>query len=103
MNLVARMLNFDPSKRISVDKALRHRYLEAIHASQEGLSSPPKPMDWSFDDELCYDAEGNMIPFSADRFRQAFVSTKRAVANSQQARRRSENYEVGGEHSVAKR
>jgi serine/threonine protein kinase len=82
MNLVARMLNFDPSKRISADKALRHRYLEAIHASQEGLSHPPQPMDWSFDDELCYDAEGNMLPFSPDRFRQAFVAAKYDVADA---------------------
>lgn len=87
MNLVARLVNFDPSKRLSADKALRHRYLEAIHASQAGLPNPPQPMDWSFDDQLCYDSEGNMIPFSAERFRQAFVAAQHDLADAAMNRR----------------
>lgn len=37
MNLVARMLCFDPAKRISVEQALQHRYLQAERQRQQEL------------------------------------------------------------------
>lgn len=39
MNLVARMLCFDPAKRISVEQALNHRYLQAERQRQQELIS----------------------------------------------------------------
>lgn len=35
IDLLKKLLTFDPSKRISVDQALRHPYLEALHSEED--------------------------------------------------------------------
>lgn len=74
MNLLARMLQFNPVKRILVEKALRHRYLEAVHSAKIEDDTPAlaEPVDWSFDTDLCYDAQGQIKPFCRATFRRAF-------------------------------
>jgi serine/threonine protein kinase len=42
LDLLSRMLVFDPSRRITVDDALRHPYLAALHdASDEPVADAP--------------------------------------------------------------
>jgi len=48
LDVTARMLMFDPFKRISVDEALGHKYFESLHSpSEEPVAA--RPVDWSFD------------------------------------------------------
>lgn len=49
IDLIGRMLNWSPSKRISVDDALRHPYLASFHdPSDEPVTSPIENLDISF-------------------------------------------------------
>ncbi|CEM34961.1 unnamed protein product [Vitrella brassicaformis CCMP3155] len=48
LDLVSKMLAFDPNKRISVDDALKHKYFEGLH-SEEDEPRCDTAIDWSFD------------------------------------------------------
>ncbi|KAF4691384.1 hypothetical protein FOZ60_015531 [Perkinsus olseni] len=48
LDLVKLMLRFDPTRRISVDQALKHPYLEGYH-SPDDEPEAERPVDWSFD------------------------------------------------------
>ncbi|KAI9216121.1 kinase-like domain-containing protein [Blastocladiella britannica] len=48
VDLLERMLAFNPTKRISVDEALRHPYLEPYHDPEDEPIAPPIP-GWFFD------------------------------------------------------
>eukprot|EP00928_Gymnodinium_smaydae_P030874 TRINITY_DN22828_c0_g2_i6.p2 TRINITY_DN22828_c0_g2~~TRINITY_DN22828_c0_g2_i6.p2 ORF type:complete len:426 (-),score=79.04 TRINITY_DN22828_c0_g2_i6:202-1479(-) len=78
VELLEHMLRFDPSKRISVEYALVHRYVDAFRACEDvevARARAVAPMDWSFDRTLCFDDEGNPKPFDKSSFRQAFLDT----------------------------
>lgn len=48
LDLLDRMLTFNPHKRISVDEALRHPYLKALHNSKTEINCPT-PFDFEFE------------------------------------------------------
>jgi len=48
LDLLDRMLAFDPSSRISVEEALEHRYLHIWHDASDEPSCP-KPFDFAFE------------------------------------------------------
>ena len=45
IDLMERMLHFDPRKRITVEEALRHPYLAQLHDPASEPSAPSKPTD----------------------------------------------------------
>lgn len=83
--LLSMMLNFDPSKRITVDQTLMHRYLECFEARKDpevAAARAIRPVDWSFDKDLCFDANGEPKEFDVSAFREAFSQTCRLVSSS---------------------
>lgn len=83
--LLAQMLKFDPSRRISVEHALVHRYLRAFNACEDSDVAAARavpPVDWSFDRELCFDHEGQPKPFDKDLFREAFLQTRPTLSST---------------------
>jgi len=48
IDLMEKMLVFNPHKRISVDEALKHPYLKGLHNPKAEVSSP-KPFDFEFE------------------------------------------------------
>jgi len=80
--LLASMLRFDPSRRISVERTLVHRYLAAFCAVEDEevvAARAVSPVDWSFDRNLCFDSEGQPKPFNKEAFREAFLETQHEV------------------------
>jgi len=80
--LLSSMLRFDPSRRISVEQTMIHRYLAAFDACQDpevAAARAVPPVDWSFDRSLCFDDEGQPKPFDEQLFRQAFLATRLAA------------------------
>ena len=55
LDLLERLLAFNPAKRISVDDALRHPYLEPYHDPEDEPTAPPIP-DGFFDFDKNKDA-----------------------------------------------
>jgi mitogen-activated protein kinase 1/3 len=45
------MLQFDPKKRITVEQALEHPYLAALHDPMVEPASEPAPFEFEFEDE----------------------------------------------------
>lgn len=80
VDLLERLLRFDPSKRISVEDALDHSYFEAFVPAEDEEVAAAKAvpqMDWSFDRDLCFHREtGAPRPFDAASFRQAFLDAR---------------------------
>ncbi|CAK0865804.1 unnamed protein product [Prorocentrum cordatum] len=75
-DLLVQTLRFSPSRRIQVEDAVLHPYLESFSADTDpnvvaALDVPP--MDWDFDGDLCFDAHGKPRPYDAGRFRRALL------------------------------
>ncbi|RHY91333.1 hypothetical protein DYB37_003621, partial [Aphanomyces astaci] len=51
LDLLDKMLVFDPSKRISVEEALQHPYLESLHNSDDEPKVSTKPFSFEFEKE----------------------------------------------------
>jgi len=48
--LLKKLLTFDPTKRITVDEALKHPYLSALHCpDDEPTTKPVLPIDFEFE------------------------------------------------------
>lgn len=69
LDLLNRMLAFDPSSRISVEEALEHRYLQIWHDASD---EPPCPTTFDFAFEVVEDVPEmrKMILAEVQRFRQ---------------------------------
>lgn len=69
LDLLDKMLAFDPSSRISVEQALEHPYLQIWHDASD---EPDCPTTFNFDFEVVDDVGEmrNMILAEVDRFRQ---------------------------------
>lgn len=48
LDLLEQLLQFDPARRVNVEKALEHRWLEVYHEPEEEISHP-KHFDFSFE------------------------------------------------------
>mmetsp|Transcript_157990 Transcript_157990/g.506732 ORF Transcript_157990/g.506732 Transcript_157990/m.506732 type:complete len:456 (-) Transcript_157990:52-1419(-) len=84
-DLLARMLRFDPSRRISVEDCLQHKYLEVFQPENDpevAAARAVRPVDWSFDRELCFDEAGRPRSFDVRAFRSAFYKAARLAAGS---------------------
>lgn len=82
IDLLTKMLAFDPAKRISCEEALAHPYLAVWHdPSDEPICQ--KPFDFSFEDEDTIDGMKRMIVDEVNAFRTLVRSQARAA----QARR----------------
>lgn len=57
LDLLSRMLKFDPAERITVDEALKHPYLSALHDPEDEPSSVPEMFDFSWDKDSMSEAE----------------------------------------------
>lgn len=82
-DLLVQMLRFNPSRRISVEDCLRHKYVEVFQpeGDPEVVSAREvKPVDWSFDRELMFHADGRPRPYDARAFNAAFFKAQRMVA-----------------------
>lgn len=51
VDLIDRMLVFDPTKRITVEQALEHPYLSSLHDISDEPTCPV-PIDFDFDSEM---------------------------------------------------
>ena len=51
IDLIKKMLTFDPERRITVDQALAHPYMERLHFEEDEPTGNPVP-DFDFDFEL---------------------------------------------------
>lgn len=51
-DLLARLLAFDPSRRLSVEAALQHPYLESFASGQVDRAKDVKPADVSYDTNM---------------------------------------------------
>ena len=51
IDLLDKMLQFDPKKRITVEQALEHPYLTALHDPMVEPASEPAPFEFEFEDE----------------------------------------------------
>ena len=49
LDLMSKMLTFNPHKRFTVEQCISHPYFEGLHNPEEEPLSP-KPFDWSFDE-----------------------------------------------------
>ncbi|CAG9321628.1 unnamed protein product [Blepharisma stoltei] len=49
LDLLNKMLVFNPNKRFTVEECLAHPYFEGLHNAEEEPTAP-SPFDWSFDD-----------------------------------------------------
>merc|ERR1712086_730184 len=86
--LLAEMLKFDPSRRMSVEQALDHRYVAAFKPSEDPEVDAARaigPVDWSFDRDLCFDDEGKPKPFDVLRFRAELLKTCTRVGDESHA------------------
>lgn len=51
LDIIDKMLHFDPSKRVNVKDALRHKYFEGLFEEEDmKVDSSAKPVEWGFDD-----------------------------------------------------
>jgi len=50
VSIIAEMLTFDPTKRITVTDAIRHPYFRELHIAQTHENDAGWMVDWSFDD-----------------------------------------------------
>lgn len=80
-DLLAQMLRFDPSRRVTVEDALQYSYMEGKAAGDVELQAARdvRPVDWSFDRNLCFDEQGRPRPFHHPSFRKAFFEAIRLV------------------------
>ena len=51
IDLLQSMLTFDPEKRITIEEALAHKYLERLHMPEDEPTGDPVP-DFDFDFEM---------------------------------------------------
>eukprot|EP00746_Dinoflagellata_sp_MGD_P066552 gnl/MRDRNA2_/MRDRNA2_27560_c0_seq1.p1 gnl/MRDRNA2_/MRDRNA2_27560_c0~~gnl/MRDRNA2_/MRDRNA2_27560_c0_seq1.p1 ORF type:complete len:391 (-),score=74.17 gnl/MRDRNA2_/MRDRNA2_27560_c0_seq1:57-1229(-) len=51
LDMIDKMLHFDPSKRVTVKNALRHKYFEGLFEEADmAVDEGAKPVEWGFDD-----------------------------------------------------
>lgn len=83
LDLLDRMLAFDPSQRIGVDEALEHRYLAIWHDASDEPACP-KPFDFGF--EIAEDVADmrHMILDEVKAFRQLVRSPQQVPYSQQQ-------------------
>jgi len=94
LEVLALMLQFDPSKRISIEGCLRHAYLGAFGAegdSDVALARAMSPVDWSFDLELRrlpVSGAGAASGPGAQPFRAALMRAREMVARGPEKRKK---------------
>ena len=59
LDLLDKLLTFDPEKRITVEEALRHKYLENLFEEDDLLKS--KPFEYIFDEKINLDFDRDII------------------------------------------
>lgn len=75
LDLLKRMLVFEPSRRITVDDALRHPYFESFQDEEEEEPPPPTSFEFEFDDDFSVssDALKSMIWEEAQAYRRYHI------------------------------
>eukprot|EP00930_Biecheleria_cincta_P023653 TRINITY_DN17055_c0_g1_i1.p1 TRINITY_DN17055_c0_g1~~TRINITY_DN17055_c0_g1_i1.p1 ORF type:complete len:407 (-),score=58.44 TRINITY_DN17055_c0_g1_i1:518-1738(-) len=84
-DLLERLLRFDPYKRMSVEEALDHGYLELFQPATDpeiAMAKAVSRMDWSFDTELCFNSSGEPRPFKVATFRSALLEATAEVGRA---------------------
>ena len=87
LDLLSKMLNFDPAKRITCDQALEHPYLAVWHDPSDEPSCPTK-FDFGFEAEESSEGMKKLIVDEVMLFR----SEVRGQSRSNQGTRRGEQY-----------
>lgn len=99
LDLLDRMLAFDPSSRISVEEALEHRYLQIWHDASDEPTCPT-PFDFHFEVVEDTNEMKRMILNEVHRFRQSVRVTPNQQVNVNMAQAPSvpvpENYDRAG-------
>lgn len=75
LDLLEKMVCFNPSRRITVEDILHHPYLHMFQAANDRevvAARCIKPIDWTFDKDLCFDEHGGIRAFEEERFRKVF-------------------------------
>lgn len=67
LDLLEKLLAFNPAKRIGVEDALRHPYLEPYHDPEDEPTAPPIP-------EGFFDFDKNKDTLSKDQLKSTFIS-----------------------------
>ncbi|KAI8927800.1 kinase-like domain-containing protein [Entophlyctis helioformis] len=80
VDLLERLLTFDPALRMTVEEALAHPYLEAYHDSEDEPVSAT-PFDFSFESVEAIEEMKNMIADEVIEFKK--VANAKAVMNAQ--------------------
>ncbi|CAK0906817.1 unnamed protein product [Prorocentrum cordatum] len=92
VDLLVQTLRFNPSKRIPIEDALGHPYLEAFQADSDPEVRSAKevvPMDWLFDKELCFDDRAGRSPTTRNSSgRRCWTAAGRPAAAAGARRRR---------------
>jgi len=84
-DLLMQMLRFNPERRISVEDALYHPYVETFDARSDpevAAAEAVIPIDWSFDRKPPFDGEGKV---NLRELRNAFSKAAKLVAVSSEA------------------
>jgi len=80
VDMLVNILQFDPSRRLTIEDALEHSYVSDFNGSEDAEVAAAKSipqMDWTFDTALCFDRQtGQPKRFEAQEFRQAFVEAR---------------------------
>jgi len=84
LDLLAKMLHFDPAKRITCDQALEHPYLAVWHDPTDEPVCPTK-FDFSFEEEDSIDGMKKLIVEEVNLFRSEVRSAARSNQNRQLA------------------
>jgi serine/threonine protein kinase len=83
--LIHEMLAFNPANRISVEEVFKHEYLLTLAETKSAdiaAARNVKPVDWSFDWDLCYDDYGEPRQFNDFDCRRAMNEARELVAST---------------------